>query len=273
VSPDPPPPGARRPLAAALCFAGAWAALTLGGRFAGADPFAARSLAAGALSLSLAMALAALGAGALARETLAARLGLGPSRLDARGIALACLGFLALSQALDVAVGLSGLRSASVLARIDETVARADAGELALLVVALGVVPGIAEEVFCRGWLQRGLARRMPAGAAILASAALFGALHLDPVHAVSAFGLGLALGWLAWRSDGVRAPVACHVANNLAALATSRLGAAAPDGPAGLVLLALAASVAALALRAAARRAGAPTASVAGAGPAPAAP
>jgi membrane protease YdiL (CAAX protease family) len=256
----------RRAALSVAAFAAALVALAAAPHLAASAASAAGRLAASAATTSAALALCAVGGAALAREPIASRLGLGTTAANgfgARRTALAVVGFLALSQTLDTILALAGLRERSVLARFDEAIAGAGPGELALLTLALGVGPGIAEELFSRGWIQRGFARRMRPTAAVALAAAIFGALHVDLVHAASAFALGLCLGWLAWASDGIRVPVVCHVANNLAALATSRLGwtpaSAETPGPAVALVLALGLGASALALRAAWRGARAP--------------
>jgi membrane protease YdiL (CAAX protease family) len=64
-------------------------------------------------------------------------------------------------------------------------------------------------------------ARLGPAVAIPLASA-LFGALHVDPVHAVFAGVLGLYLGLAAHLAGSVRAAIGCHALNNLLAVAVA---------------------------------------------------
>jgi membrane protease YdiL (CAAX protease family) len=96
--------------------------------------------------------------------------------------------------------------------------------------LGFALVPGIAEELLCRGLVQRGLQARYGPIPAIALASVFFGALHLDPVHSVFAAILGLYLGATAYLARSVRASMGCHVANNAAAV----LGAAiAPNsGP-----------------------------------------
>jgi membrane protease YdiL (CAAX protease family) len=88
-----------------------------------------------------------------------------------------------------------------------------------LVLIGVGLAPGIAEELFCRGLVQRALVAPLGAPAAVTLGAILFGALHVDPVHAAFAALLGLYLGALCQLAGSVRAAIACHTANNLCAV------------------------------------------------------
>lgn len=92
---------------------------------------------------------------------------------------------------------------------------------LALLVVA--VAPFVEELVF-RGVLLSGLARRIPVGWAIVASAVVFGCAHLPDFgfawYAVPALVLlGVVLGWLRVRSGSLWPAVVLHATNNFIAV------------------------------------------------------
>ena len=68
--------------------------------------------------------------------------------------------------------------------------------------------------------LLRLLASRWPALVAVLGSAAVFGAAHLDLVHGTAAFLLGGYLAAVAQRAGSLRPTVLCHLANNALAVA-----------------------------------------------------
>jgi sodium transport system permease protein len=95
-----------------------------------------------------------------------------------------------------------------------------------LLMVALGIVPGICEEYFFRGMLFGALRKTLSAWGAICWAAAVFGLFHVVSGNAFlperfipSAF-LGLALGWVRWKSDSVIPSMLMHVAHNSVLLA-----------------------------------------------------
>ncbi len=74
---------------------------------------------------------------------------------------------------------------------------------ITLLLFMMCVVPGVAEELLFRGYLQGRLLQRLSPVWAIGISASFFAAAHMDPQHAVGVLPLGIWLGLLAWR--GVR--------------------------------------------------------------------
>lgn len=89
-----------------------------------------------------------------------------------------------------------------------------------LLILVLGLLAPVAEEMLFRGVLFNGLARSRlgPWGAAI-ASSLVFAGLHADhsgPAQAIL-FGLGLWLSWLMIRHGSLRVPILAHATYNLA--------------------------------------------------------
>jgi membrane protease YdiL (CAAX protease family) len=85
---------------------------------------------------------------------------------------------------------------------------------LNLLVVAL--VPALGEELFFRGFIQRSLAgwtRNAPM--AILLTAALFSAMHLQFAGFVPRFLLAAAFGYLFWWSRCLWLPIVAHFVHN----------------------------------------------------------
>lgn len=205
----------------------------------GADSVQALALL--ALGIELVLGATACAGALLSSAPLAARLGLRVGRLRARSLALLILGALALSHALDGILDLSGLRDESALAGLAETLHGARGGALGWVLIGLVVAPGIAEELLCRGFLQRGLQRRLGAPAAIGISALAFGALHLEPIHALFAALLGLYLGAAAYWADSTRAAIGCHLVNNLVSVSLMVMFGHAQPVPALSVPLALA--------------------------------
>lgn len=213
-----------------------------------------RALGLDAAFTSLFLTLVAVALTARSAEPLAWRLGLGPGRLSLPRTSLLVLGLVGLSQTLEGAIHLVGLDGAGgALAEIDATVGGARGADLAWLLVGAAGCAGVGEELFARGWIQRGLARRFGPGVGLLVSSSVFGALHGDTIHAAAAFGLGLYLGIMAEATAAIRAGIAAHVVNNAIALSTSAFGLAALDGAAG-ASAALAGAVIALLGLAAAR-------------------
>jgi membrane protease YdiL (CAAX protease family) len=197
--------------------------------------------------------LAIGGAALLPGGSLAERLRLGPSRLGAARLAAAALGFLALSHALHGIVSALGWLDGSTLAELQERVRRASPAHPALVLLAIGLAPAIGEELLFRGFLLQLLSLRWPGALAVLGSAAVFGAAHLDPVHGPAAFVLGAYLAALTTVAGSLRPALLCHALNNTLAVtgaagALPALGdASAPWQIAVALVVAAAASAASL--------------------------
>ena len=98
------------------------------------------------------------GLAALPPKSVVARLGLAPARLSRRGWLAAILGGLALSQAIDFLLQLSGVGRGPALGGMIDALESARGLGLALAVLIVGVGAGTVEELFFRGFAQRRLA-------------------------------------------------------------------------------------------------------------------
>ena len=120
------------------------------------------------------------------------------------------------------------------------------------------VLPGLGEEIYCRGFMGRGLVARYGVLLGSIATSLLFGAMHLEPVQATSAFVLGLGLHYLFLLTRSLPTAVVLHTLNNFSAFLVMRYEdslhipglTAAPDGsiehtPPWLLAAALAAALA----------------------------
>jgi membrane protease YdiL (CAAX protease family) len=191
----------------------------------------ADALALDATASALALALLAFAVAAFSAEPAALRLGFARGRLGTRHVAIATLGVLALSHALEAAVDLSGAVSPA-LGRFDDALAGIDPAAALFPFVALTCASAFGEEVFFRGLLQRGLARRIGAPAAIALASLAFGAAHGDWVHGAAAGLLGAFLGLIAHAADSIRPAIAAHAANNAVALLEQLFDWQLPAGP-----------------------------------------
>jgi membrane protease YdiL (CAAX protease family) len=196
------------------------------------------------LGLEIFLALAALAGGLLSRRSLAARLGLGPSRVSGACLALLVLGTLGVSHGLDGLLELSGLRERSALVQFDAALAGAGGRAFWLALLGIGLAPGVGEELLCRGLVQKGIEPVLGPARAVVLAALVFGVLHGDPIHGASAAILGLYLGTVVVLAGSVRAAILCHTVNNLVVVtAAAHLPEAGiPVLPSTLVGLAVAA-------------------------------
>jgi membrane protease YdiL (CAAX protease family) len=97
---------------------------------------------------------------------------------------------------------------------------RAHGAGVLLLVLIVVLVAPIAEEIFFRGLVMRSLERRVGPSWAIVVSAALFGAAHLEPLQFPALFTFGLVAGILATRTGRLGPAIWAHVAFNAVAVA-----------------------------------------------------
>ncbi len=105
----------------------------------------------------------------------------------------------------------------------------------AVLVVGLG--PGVAEELFCRGFLGRGLVGHYGVVAGVLLTSLLFGMLHMDPPQVVGTAVLGLWLHYVYLMSRSLPLSMFLHFFNNATAITMGwylhESGAKPEDAPA----------------------------------------
>ncbi|MFZ5446944.1 MAG: CPBP family intramembrane glutamic endopeptidase [Myxococcota bacterium] len=144
---------------------------------------------------------------------------MGLSRFDGRslglGFAFGALNYFAW------AVPLMALAQAvfpkSMVERFDSSqiFARHSAVEVVIVLIGVSIAAPLGEELFFRGFLQRGLEGWRGAPRAIVATAFIFSAFHLDPVGLTARFELGVLFGLLAWRTGSLWAAMGAHAANN----------------------------------------------------------
>jgi membrane protease YdiL (CAAX protease family) len=94
---------------------------------------------------------------------------------------------------------------------------------LGITLVAIAVVPALAEEIVFRGVLARGLATRIAPASAIVISAAVFGLYHLVPAQMIATFLLGILLALLALRAGSALPSMIAHALNNAVAITLTR--------------------------------------------------
>lgn len=92
----------------------------------------------------------------------------------------------------------------------------AHAAPIWVVVPAMALVPGFAEEVLFRGLFQRSIKNGV---LAVVLSGTVFAAYHMDPHHVAAVLPLGLYLAWLGQRTKSLFVPVTGHVFNNATAV------------------------------------------------------
>lgn len=112
---------------------------------------------------------------------------------------------------------------------VSELLQKLQAVPTALLLITLGVVPGIFEELYFRGFLLRSLRNAFRPLTAILLCGIVFGVFHViaaegaSPERLLPSATLGCLLSWVAVRSNSVLPGMLLHVCHNSALLLIAR--------------------------------------------------
>lgn len=88
-------------------------------------------------------------------------------------------------------------------------------GFLIPLALMIGATPAVCEEVLFRGYVQTRMTNAMHPILGIAFASILFAAFHMDPVHSLAVFPLGIYLGWLTWQSRSLWPAMLAHFFNN----------------------------------------------------------
>jgi len=118
------------------------------------------------------------------------------------------------------------------LAGWEEELFESMTGDTLLAILLVSVLAPVVEEMLFRGLILRGFLARYPRWPAIVASALLFGASHLNIYQFAVGVLLGLPLGWLYERTRSLIPCIALHAAYN-ACVTWLDLQEAPPEGAA----------------------------------------
>lgn len=138
---------------------------------------------------------------------------LGVRGFSASTLALGC-GLMILSFLFNLAVG-SFLALFDLRMQVDLVSIFAELSSPWWLLVAGIVVAPVVEEIFFRGFVFAGLAKRYGWRAAAVGSSILFALIHFQPLAMPSIFVLGLVFAYLYYRSRSIWPAVLMHVATN----------------------------------------------------------
>jgi membrane protease YdiL (CAAX protease family) len=84
-----------------------------------------------------------------------------------------------------------------------------------LTVLTVGIGPGAVEELWCRGFLGRGLCGRYGLAVGVILTSVLFGLLHVDPMYAIVTGCMGAYLHFVYLASRSIWVPILLHALNN----------------------------------------------------------
>jgi membrane protease YdiL (CAAX protease family) len=94
----------------------------------------------------------------------------------------------------------------------------------AFAVLVIGLGPGIGEELWCRGFLGRGLVGNYGVVFGVFATSFFFGFIHLDPCQGAMAMLMGLWLHFVYLTTRSLLLPMLLHALNNSLAVLDTRL-------------------------------------------------
>jgi membrane protease YdiL (CAAX protease family) len=165
----------------------------------------------GMLVLSqLAMGLSGLIPARLSPEPLLDRVGICRTRLSLWVYPLLMVGSL-----VPLALGIGAAHLVAQVIKPDETLLLLYEQMTTMwaipFIILIGLAPGMMEELFFRGYVQRRLIKRWSPRKGILVTSIIFGLFHVTPHAIPMAFIMGLWLGWLAWRTGSIWPGVCCH--------------------------------------------------------------
>src|SRR5262249_3210165 len=145
-----------------------------------------------------------------------------PATLHVFLIVLLLPGFLILPNLVqEVVTRVTGLRQPVSIEALNG-VFRQVSWFVTLLAVGLG--PGVVEEVWCRGFLGRGLCARYGLVAGVILTSVFFGLLHMDPAYAIVTAMMGAFLYFVYLGARSIWVPILLHTLNNSVAVLASLL-------------------------------------------------
>jgi membrane protease YdiL (CAAX protease family) len=127
----------------------------------------------------------------------------------------ACVWFGGLRIATPIGGALGGEGGGEELSRV----IRGDDAPLLGILLASAVVPALCEELLHRGLLLPGLVAWLGRAGGVIAGAALFAVIHIEPARMASTFVIGVLAGVLALRTRSLWPVIAFHLVNNASAL------------------------------------------------------
>jgi membrane protease YdiL (CAAX protease family) len=166
------------------------------------------------------------------RPAIAPALRLGRAQVSPGRFAIMVLGGLALSFAESGVLSRLGLYGQGSLKLLGDAMGRASGAGFAIVLVAIGGIAPLAEEVFFRGYFQPKMSGRWGAAWGIVITSLVFGLMHLDPAHALFAFGFGLYVGWISDLAGSIRPAIVVHAINNTLSVVLARLTVGSSSDP-----------------------------------------
>jgi uncharacterized protein len=158
----------------------------------------------------------------LSPQPLRARIGWTTARVSLVDVALVVVGMVGIGAVTEPVARLLGVYEGSALQIASTAVARSSLSH-AIVMATFGTIGGALEELFYRGYVQGRLVTRYGSRVGIVATALIFGAAHMDPLHATFAFVVGLYIGFVRLRTGSLAVGFYAHALNNAVAFTLPR--------------------------------------------------
>jgi membrane protease YdiL (CAAX protease family) len=107
---------------------------------------------------------------------------------------------------------------------VDQMVQMVSGWPLPIAILAIGVMPGVGEELWCRAFLGRGLVGKHGLFWGVLGTSFLFGAIHVDPRQGTMAMVAGIMLHYIYLTTRSLLLPMLLHFLNNSMAVTLTRI-------------------------------------------------
>lgn len=105
-----------------------------------------------------------------------------------------------------------------------ETLSRMTGGPFWSSFLLTAIFAPVFEEWLCRGMVLRGLLTKMKPAWAIVISALFFALIHMNPWQALNAFGIGLVMGYVYYKTGSLWLTMLIHFVNNGTAVVLSQI-------------------------------------------------
>jgi len=107
------------------------------------------------------------------------------------------------------------------LQSVNESIRQSEGPTLATFLVAVCVIAPVFEELVFRGILWWGLEKFLSSHVVLAITSILFALAHVDTLHVIAVFPLGLLFGYLRHKTGSIWAPMIAHATNNILASLT----------------------------------------------------
>ena len=134
-------------------------------------------------------------------------------------VALVAAGMLTLTHVLGQLIVVLGLEQVGSLAEFNRMFESWTRPERLRMLPILALCPGVAEEIFFRGYALTKLELAIGFRPAMVVTAILFGLIHLDPIHSIAATAMGLYLAYAIHLTQSLWTTVIAHILNNALAV------------------------------------------------------